>query len=140
MSMESEMKRVADALEGILEFIKTPIAQEGNVQTVGTVVTEDEEKPKKKKKKKKRKKKEKKTEEKELPKTEENYSKKINDYANLISGFHGDAEKTNKTFAELMSVFKEQFPQYPTVVDVKEDDQPAVIKLIDEFLKEKGIS
>jgi SWI/SNF-related matrix-associated actin-dependent regulator 1 of chromatin subfamily A len=152
MSLETEMKRIADTLEEICEFLKTPLQTEVTYNSPAKPAAEPakdekpepevEEKTKKKKEKKTKTKKKpkKKTENKEPEKKEDSFQDRMNAAANLISGFYSDTSITNNTFKELTTKFKKEFPQYGTIIDVEEKDQAACEKMVMDFIKEKGIS
>jgi SWI/SNF-related matrix-associated actin-dependent regulator of chromatin subfamily A-like protein 1 len=135
MSIEKSLERIAESNEKI---------QKALTAIIGMVASGVKETPQAKPKTKAKPKKE--TPKKEPPKKEsleekpKDYKTQMNEVANKISGHYNDPVKTNKAFAEINQKFKKEFPNYNTVLDVKEKDQPAVINLINGFLKAKGIS
>jgi DNA (cytosine-5)-methyltransferase 1 len=142
MSMENELKRIADCLERIE-------AKMGEVPAAVTTVTGNAPEPKtpkpeKKEEKPKSRKKKEKVEEPVTPspidvKTPEQYKKRMEEIASLISGFYGDTEKTNAMFAEIQAEFKKNYPNKKHVFDVTPKEQQEVLFLVEGLLKSKGV-
>lgn len=139
MSMEVELKRIADALETLVGLYpggtSTNIVQPGP----GTTAKIGPEKPVEPEKKPGKKEKVKKVVT-PTPNNVNDYQAKMHEVANKISTFSGDPAKTNKLFAKLQEKFKANFPENEHVFAVEPKDYEAVCKLVDEFLaKEKVI-
>ncbi len=135
MSMEQELKRIADALEKLVSLQENMMEVETPVKVTTADTTEKVEAlPPKTEVKKKVVKKEIKTE-----LTKEEYTKLMREAANKISAFSGDPAKTNELFAKLQTIFKTDFPANEHVFDVAPENYVAVSKLVADFLKKEGI-
>ncbi len=140
MSMEVELKRIADALESMVAVKQQAVGImiHGNDDSISGPAKKDVKEPAKKPAKKSAKKNPA-EETTVVPATAEEYQKKMNGIANKISVHSGDPAKTNALFAKLQGEFKKQFPSNEHVFDVQPKDYEAVCKLVDEFLTKEKI-
>ena len=148
--VETELKRIADALETLVELRKkdveitltsqtfndTPPAPEAT-PPVTPPATPPVRKPAAKKKGKKKaapavvataK-----------PMTKAEYEATMQSAANSISTFCGDPAKTNALFAKLQTKFQAQFPGYEQVFAAEPKDYAAVCELVGVFVAEEGV-
>ena len=137
MSMEVELKRIADALETMIGMNQTETTIEITTdapEEVPTAPAEPEAKKPAKKKKVVAKKKEV-----DVPETDEAYQARMHEVANRITVHTGDPAKTNELFAKLQGEFKKVYPDNEHVFDVQKDDYAGVCELVEAFLAKEGI-
>jgi SNF2 family DNA or RNA helicase len=143
--MEVELKRIADALEKLVQLREkdVEITLTSQIPPAGAPVTgtylEDPPKKEPAKKAPAKKKEPVKKPGNPVPSTTEEYQAKMHGVANRITVHSGDPAKTNALFAKLQEKFKAQFPDNEHVFDVQPKDYEAVCKLVDEFLKKEGV-
>ena len=164
MTVESELKRIADALEAL---IKIADESDANLANVGKVPAGPstpaappaaEEPPKKRGRRAK-------TQapappaaptpppaaspfppdapaapSTDIPATVEAYQARMKSVANRISTSTGDPAKTNAIFAKLQTKFQAQFPGFANVMVVTPQHYRAVCELADALLKEEKVS
>jgi len=138
MSMEGDIKRIADSMEKIVDLLQNP------VHTITTTAVEDPPAapPAPAKEPAKKPAKPKAPVSKDVaptPNDVNDYQAKMHGVANKISAFSKDPSKTNALFAKLQAKFKAQFPNNDHVFDVEQKDYAVVCKLVDSFLKEEKI-
>jgi hypothetical protein len=134
MSMEQELKRIADALEKMVSLREKDLTAQlpGPAPAVEPKKAVVEPKkivaePKKI------------VAEPTVQLTSEEYQKKMQDAANKISASSGDPAKTNILFAKLQAEFKKLFPNNEHVFDVEEKDYAKVCAIVNGFLKKEKI-
>ena len=138
MSMEAELKRIADALETLVQFTAGNTSGAAVAAKPGTAEAPSEAPVKKTPAKKTKKEPVKKIVE-PTPSDVNAYQAKMQNVANLISEFTGNPAKTNALFAKLQAQFKAKFPKNEHVFDVEPKDYEAVCKLVDDFLAKEKI-
>ncbi len=161
MTVESELKRIADALEKLIELSadadKVSI-DIGNSQTTTGAPPATQEPPKKRGRRAK-------TQapaapaaptpppaaspfppdapagpSTDIPTTVEAYQARMKSVANRISTSTGDPTKTNAIFAKLQIRFQAQFPGIANVMVVAPQHYASVCQLVDALLKEEGVN
>ena len=140
MSIEVELKRIADVLEKMVEVTQTPpslndVVMRNGTSAVPVTITAGPAPadPKVKKAAKPVVKKE------AMPAHEKEYQALMHEAAIKITAFTDDSKETNALFAKLQAKFKAQFPAAEHVLGVGHKSYAAVCKLVDEFLTEEKI-